>query len=55
LLLSAAIARSLYVAAEAAVEAVGICCSDLHHYKDGGIGSAIIHEQIVPGPARAVG
>jgi L-iditol 2-dehydrogenase len=31
--------------------AVGICGSDLHYYKDGGIGSAIIHEQFVPGPA----
>ena len=37
------------------VAAVEICGSDLHYYKDGGIGSAIIHEQIVPGPARAVG
>jgi L-iditol 2-dehydrogenase len=33
------------------VAAVGICGSDLHCYK-GGIGSAIIHEQFVPGPAR---
>ena len=33
------------------VAAVGICGSDLHYYKDGGIGSAIIHEQFVPGPA----
>jgi len=36
------------------VGAVGICRSDLHYYKDGGIGSAIIHEQFVPGPARAL-
>ena len=36
------------------VAAVGICGSDLHYYKDGGIGSAIIHEQFVPGPARAL-
>jgi L-iditol 2-dehydrogenase len=33
------------------VAAVGICGSDLHYYKDGGIGSAIIQEQFVPGPA----
>jgi hypothetical protein len=31
-----------------------MCGSDLHHYNDGGIGSAIIHEQFVPGPARAL-
>ena len=36
------------------VVAVGMCGSDLHHYNDGGIGSAIIHEQFVPGPARAL-
>jgi L-iditol 2-dehydrogenase len=34
------------------VAAVGICGSDLHYYKDGGIASAIIHDQFVPGPAR---
>ena len=34
------------------VGAVGICRSDLHYYKDGGIGSAIIHEQFAPGPGR---
>ena len=33
------------------VAAVGICGSDLHYYKDGGIASAIIREQFVPGPA----
>jgi L-iditol 2-dehydrogenase len=33
------------------IAAVGICGSDLHYYK-GGIGSAIIHEQFVPHPAR---
>jgi L-iditol 2-dehydrogenase len=37
------------------VAAVGICGSDLYYYKDGGIGSAIIREQFVPGPARSVG
>ena len=31
------------------VAAVGICGSDLHYYKDGGIGSAVIHEPFVPG------
>jgi L-iditol 2-dehydrogenase len=31
------------------VAAVGICGSDLHYYKDGGIGSAIITEPFVPG------
>jgi L-iditol 2-dehydrogenase len=31
------------------VAAVGICGSDLHYYKDGGIGSAIIHEPFIPG------
>ena len=36
------------------VAAVGICGSVLHYYKDGGIGSAVIHEQFVPGPARAL-
>ena len=54
MLLSAAIARSLYVAAEVAVAAVGICGSDLHYYKDGGIGSAIVYEPFVPGPAQAL-
>jgi L-iditol 2-dehydrogenase len=28
---------------------VGICGSDLHYYNDGGIGSAIIHQQFAPG------
>ena len=36
------------------VAAVGICGSDLHYYKDGGIGSANIREQFVPSPARAL-
>jgi L-iditol 2-dehydrogenase len=31
------------------VAAVGICGSDLHYYKEGGIGSAIIHEPFTPG------
>ena len=31
------------------VKAVGICGSDLHYYKDGGIGSAIIRAPFVPG------
>ena len=31
------------------VAAVGICGSDLHYYKDGGIGSAIICEPFIPG------
>jgi L-iditol 2-dehydrogenase len=31
------------------VAAVGLCGSDLHYYKDGGIGSAIIKEPFVPG------
>ena len=31
------------------VESVGICGSDLHYYKDGGIGSAVIHSPFVPG------
>jgi L-iditol 2-dehydrogenase len=31
------------------VAAVGICGSDLHYYKDGGIGSALIHEPFIPG------
>jgi L-iditol 2-dehydrogenase len=31
------------------VAAVGICGSDLHYYKDGGIGSAIIKEPFTPG------
>ena len=31
------------------VAAVGLCGSDLHYYKDGGIGSAAIHEPFVPG------
>lgn len=31
------------------VAAVGICGSDLHYYKDGGVGSAEIHAPFVPG------
>lgn len=31
------------------VAAVGVCGSDLHYYKDGGIGSATIKEPFVPG------
>lgn len=31
------------------VAAVGICGSDLHYYKDGGIGAALIREPFVPG------
>ena len=31
------------------VESVGICGSDLHYYKDGGIGSAVISSAFVPG------
>lgn len=31
------------------VESVGICGSDLHYYKDGGIGSAVIEKPFVPG------
>jgi len=31
------------------VAAVGICGSDLHYYKDGGIGSAVIQQPFVPG------
>ena len=31
------------------VAAVGLCGSDLHYYKDGGIGSAVIREPFVPG------
>ena len=31
------------------VESVGICGSDLHYYKDGGIGSAVISDPFVPG------
>ena len=31
------------------VAAVGICGSDLHYYKDGGIGAAVIREPFVPG------
>ena len=31
------------------VESVGICGSDLHYYKDGGIGSAVISNPFVPG------
>ena len=35
------------------VEVVGICGSDMHYYKDGGIGSAKIgglHSQVAPPP-----
>ncbi|MEK1890399.1 MAG: alcohol dehydrogenase catalytic domain-containing protein [Phyllobacterium sp.] len=31
------------------VACVGLCGSDLHYYKDGGIGSAVIKEPFVPG------
>jgi L-iditol 2-dehydrogenase len=31
------------------VAAVGLCGSDLHYYKDGGIGAAVIAEPFVPG------
>jgi L-iditol 2-dehydrogenase len=31
------------------VAAVGVCGSDLHYFKDGGIGSAVIKEPFVPG------
>src|SRR3954447_5022311 len=31
------------------VAAVGICGSDLHYFKDGGIGSAVIKAPFVPG------
>ena len=31
------------------VASVGLCGSDLHYYKDGGIGSAVIGEAFVPG------
>jgi L-iditol 2-dehydrogenase len=31
------------------VAAVGVCGSDLHYYKDGGIGSAVIKSPFVPG------
>ena len=31
------------------IAAVGICGSDLHYYKDGGIGAAIIKQPFVPG------
>jgi L-iditol 2-dehydrogenase len=31
------------------VAAVGLCGSDLHYYKDGGIGAAVIREPFVPG------
>ena len=31
------------------VAAVGLCGSDLHYYKDGGIGSAVIATPFVPG------
>lgn len=31
------------------IEAVGVCGSDLHYYKDGGIGGAVIQKSFVPG------
>jgi L-iditol 2-dehydrogenase len=31
------------------VAAVGVCGSDLHYYKDGGIGGAVVRDQFVPG------
>ncbi len=31
------------------IEAVGVCGSDLHYYKDGGIGGAVIKKSFVPG------
>ena len=31
------------------VQSVGICGSDLHYYKDGGIGGAVIRQPFVPG------
>lgn len=31
------------------VSAVGICGSDLHYYKDGGIGGAVINQPFIPG------
>ncbi len=31
------------------IAAVGLCGSDLHYYKDGGIGAALIREPFVPG------
>src|SRR3712207_8361578 len=31
------------------VAAVGLCGSDLHYYKDGGIGAATIRQPFVPG------
>jgi L-iditol 2-dehydrogenase len=31
------------------VAAVGLCGSDLHYYKDGGIGAALIREPFIPG------
>ncbi len=31
------------------VAAVGLCGSDLHYYKDGGIGAALINEPFIPG------
>ena len=36
------------------VAAVGIRGADLHYYKDGGTGSAIIREQFVPRPGSSV-
>ena len=34
---------------EVEIASVGICGSDLHYYKDGGIGGAVIREPFVPG------
>ena len=31
------------------VAAVGICGSDLHYYRDGGIGSTVVHHPFIPG------
>ena len=31
------------------VAAVGICGSDLHYYRDGGIGSTVVHDPFIPG------
>lgn len=31
------------------IQAVGVCGSDLHYYKDGGIGGAVIQQSFVPG------
>ena len=36
------------------VASVGLCGSDLHYYKDGGIGSAVVKEPFVPGTSSEV-